>query len=298
MIRAAVKNTMGMTMDRSQILKWMREHLVDVPVKHMAYQFETNGLADFSERSGSADRVQAEESQAQRAREMMETHKVCFAGKESLNTLLCVVYSKLSVCQIIHAANAESEVKNRLSHAFVLRFGDVFLLLLTGGAYQRFPLASCMQNGKHTSAYIYLNLKESCWAPYLGSPRMKKQKRFQTLSQATVSGVNILSVLWRRAALLERNTDAGKCHIYRQPPAKALTVKQGVPAAGLQDGEGSAPSSSADPDGWVWEIEHFAEQFAQSSAGAVDSPEEKLLVAEEPPAAAVAAPPSDAAARA
>jgi len=133
----------------------------------------------------------------------------------------------------------------------------------------------------------------------LGSPRMKKQKRFQTLSQATVSGVNILSVLWRRAALLERNTDAGKCHIYRQPPAKALTVKQGVPAAGLEeDGEGSAPSSSAAPDGWVWEIEQFAEQFAQSSAGAVYSPEEKLLVAEEPPAAAVAAPPSDAAARA
>ena len=238
MIWTAAQNTMGTTMDRAQLMRFLREHLADFPVPYIADMFEKNGCADEKQ---CPDRVKAADDQAKRAREVMESHQVCFDSKQSMNTLLVVFSSPLSVSRLMRAAYADTDERNRISHVFIIRLGDVFLLLLTGSTYQRFPLAKFMCAGEHASAYLYLNLKEACWAPYntvaptlqhvLMPPKTKKQKRFQTLSQATLSGLHVLSVFWRRAALLQVNaknplpggfTPVEQHYIYKQPRVERL----------------------------------------------------------------------------
>jgi len=210
-----------------------------------------------------------------------------------MNTLLCALYSPLEVSRLLRAAYADTDNSNRLAHVFVLRVGKVFLLLLTASPYKRFPLDWFMCNGQHTSAYMWLNLKEACWEPYVNqavtcaaatstaatpaaalNPVNKKQRTWQQLSAATVSGLHILSVFWRRANVLSVDPPpalaadtAGAApvlnHVYVQPPTQAVAVA----------GEDGAP------DAWILKVESFAEQFTNSTP---DTQSPAVLVVEEP----------------
>ena len=278
-----------------ETMRWLREHLADFPVPEMAYQFEFNGNADAHQRiSHLPDEIlRADELRKKRAQAVLDTYTGNFDGREGMNTLLCALYSPLAVSRLLRAAYADTDNSNRLAHVFVLRVGEVFLLLLTASPYKRFPLDRFMCNGQHTSAYMWLNLKEVCWEPYVNQavtpaaatpaaatpaaapkPVRKKQRTWQQLSAATVSGLHILSVFWRRADVLSANPPpalaadtAGAApvlnHVYVQPPIQALAVA----------GEEGAP------DAWILKVESFAEQFTNST------PETRslaVLVVEEP----------------
>jgi hypothetical protein len=273
-----------------ETMRWLREHLADFPVPEMAYQFEFNGKVDAHERiSHLPDEIlRADELRKKRAQAVLDTYTGGFDGREGMNTLLCALYSPLAVSRLLRAAYADTDNSNRLAHVFVLRVGEVFLLLLTASPYKRFPLDRFMCDGEHTSAYMWLNLKEACWKPYVNQavtpaaapkPARKKQrtweqKTWQQLSAATVSGLHILSVFWRRADVLSVNLPpalaadtAGAApvlnHVYVQPPTQAVAVA----------GEDGAP------DAWILKVESFAEQFTNSTP---DTQSPAVLVVEEP----------------
>ena len=96
----------------------------------------------------------------------MESHQVGFDGTQSKNMLLVVFSSPLSVSRLMRAAYADTDERNRLSHVFIIRLSDVILLLLTGSTYQQFPRAKFTCAEQQSSAYLYLDLKEACWATH------------------------------------------------------------------------------------------------------------------------------------
>lgn len=276
-----------MTMTTPKVMCWLREHLVDFPIPYMANQLEQNGCADF--KAGSAlvrDHIQATEDQAKRAQGVLDAFQAGFDGKEGMNTLLCVLYSPQAVSSLVRAAYADADDSNRLAHVFVLRVGEVFIMLLTASPYKRFPLEQFMKLGEHTSAFMWVNLKEACWEPYTTTdslavvlkPAKKKQKVWQQLSHATLCGLHVLSVLWRRAvrfpAVPAVQAGVGAVmnhHVYVQPPQKALTVVDGD------------DQPTVAPDAWVLEIERFADQFTNSPSSntVVEAPLPPPLVVDE-----------------
>jgi hypothetical protein len=285
-----VKNTRGSTMNVTETMRWLWEHLVDFPNPYIAKQFQQNGCADCNERIALLpdQRLQAEEDRKKRAQGVLDTCQVGFDGREPMNTLMCVLYSPNAVSKLVRAAYDDADDSNRLAHVFVLRVGEVFLLLLTASPYKRFPLDTFMRVGDHTSAYMWLNLKEKCWEPYsLKSAKKKKQKCWQQLSQATVSGLHILSVFWRRSAIqvlpppavagvADGTVSVMQHHVYVKPPQTSLTVVQhDVPVATGGDGE-DAPTV-APPDAWVLEVERFANQFAAPLVDEVEVVETEVV---------------------
>jgi hypothetical protein len=281
-----------------ETMRWLREHLADFPVPDIAYKFEFNGKADAHERIPRQlpdEIILADEWRKERAQAVLDTYRGGFDGRDGMNTLLCALYSPLAVSRLVRAAYADTDNSNRLAHVLVLRVGKVFLLLLTASPYKRFPLDRFMSKGQETSAYMWLNLKEACWEQYVNqnvtcaaatpaatTPSAalkrvrKKQKTWQQLSAATVSGLHILSVFWRRAGVMPVNPPpalaaetAGVApalnYVYVQPPPQALAVA----------GEDGAP------DAWILKVESFAEQFTQSTPD-TQSPtvlvEEKTIV--------------------
>jgi len=294
--RASSKHPTGTAMTVKEMtvqetMRWLREHLADFPVPDMAYQFEFNGKADAHERiSHLPDEIlQANEWRKERAQAVLDTYTGGFDGREGMNTLLCALYSPLAVSMLVRAAYADTDNRNRLAHVFVLRVGEVFLLLLTASPYKRFPLDWFMSKGQETSAYMWLNLKEACWeqsTPAAATPAAalkpvrKKQKTWQQLSAATVSGLHILSVFWRRAGVMPVNPPpalaaetAGVApalnYVYVQPPPQALAVA----------GEDGAP------DAWILKVESFAEQFTNIPP---ETQSPAVLVVEEPVVAPMA----------
>jgi hypothetical protein len=303
---APATNTGGSTMNVLQTMRWLQDHLVDFPISDIVNQFEQNGCVDCNERSALLpDRLQAEEDQKKRAQGVLDTFLVGFDGREPMNTLLCVLYSPLAVSKLVRAAYDHADVSNRLAHVFVLRLGEVFLLLLTASPYKRFPLDWFMRVGEHTSAYMWLNLKEACWEPYSLKPtKKKKHKTWQQLSQATVSGMHVLSVFWRRsagphparpavAAVTDGVAPVMDYHVYVKPPQKDPTVVQhDIPAATGGDGE-DAPIVEPD-DAWVLEVERFADQFVaprldEAAAVETEAAEDAPLPPPVEPAVAVEA---------
>lgn len=285
----------SMTMTVPMVMQWLREHLADFPLPYIANQFEKNGRVDFNERSALIpDRVQSEEDQKKRAQGVLDAFLAGFDGREGMNTLLCVLYSPLAVSSLVRAAYADTADSNRLAHVFVLRVGEVFILLLTASPYKRFPLDKFMKVGEHTSAFMWVNIKEACWEPYskaastlagVQTPKKKKQKVFLQLSQVTLCGLHILSVFWRRAAVAPVlpppvSEDAGGegGFVYVQPPQK-LTAVDHVPTATVPTatGEDAEDAPTVVPDAWVLKIERFADQFTDSTCS--------NTVAEAPPPA-------------
>jgi hypothetical protein len=302
---APATNTGGSTMNVLQTMRWLQDHLVDFPISDIVNQFEQNGCVDCNERSALLpDRLQAEEDQKKRAQGVLDTFLVGFDGREPMNTLLCVLYSPLAVSKLVRAAYDHADVSNRLAHVFVLRLGEVFLLLLTASPYKRFPLDWFMRVGEHTSAYMWLNLKEACWEPYSLKPtKKKKHKTWQQLSQATVSGMHVLSVFWRRsagphparpavAAVTDGVAPVMDYHVYVKPPQKDPTVVQhDIPAATGGDGEVALIVA---PDAWVLEVERFADQFVaprldEAAAVETEAAEDAPLPPPVEPAVAVEA---------
>jgi len=238
-----------------ETMKWIREHLADFPVPDIAYKFEFNGKADIHERIQRQlpdEIILADELRKERAQAVLDTYTGAFDGREGMNTMLCVLYSPPAVSRLLRAAYADTDNSNRLAHVLLLRVGKVFLLLLTASPYKRFPLDWFMSKGQETSAYMWLNLKEACWEQYVNQdvtcaaatpaattpsaalkPVRKKQKTWQQLSAATISGLHILSVFWRRAGVMSS--------IYVHPPTQAVAV--------------------AGEDAWILKVESFAEQF-------------------------------------
>jgi hypothetical protein len=236
---SAVKYTGGSKMNILKLMEWLREHLADFPIPSIAEQFKLNGQADSD--ALLLDKIEADECMMKRAKEMSGTYHEESKGREAMNTVLCVLYSPQAVSKLIRAAFDDADGSNRLTHVFVLRVGEAFLLLLTASSTKRLPLDKFMSNGEHTSAYMWLNLKEKCWEPYSQNPtKKKKHKCWQTLSQETISGIHILCVMWRRC----KDTN----YVYVKPPPT---------------------NGDTHSDAWVVEVERFADHFTFAKTDAV-----------------------------
>ena len=175
-----------------------------------------------------------------------------------MNTLLCVLYSALSVYNLMQKVRAND---NSFAHILMLRCAGVYLVLMTDvDPRKRFPLDAIMRVGDYTSAYLWLNLKAekdpetgkkfTCWESRSNSPGVAarnatrlavgvptkpvKEKQFTKVNAATTSGMHILAVLWMMAT----DSAAGQKAKYKYvQPHKALTTAGG----GLGVDSGTAP---------------------------------------------------------
>jgi hypothetical protein len=246
-----------------------REHLSDFPFAGITDSFAENWHRDVAE-SVWPDQMKADKKRGKRAHEMWRTFEESFIGKESMNTLLCIIYSPNEVSKLVQHV---SENGVCLAHVLVLRDGGAFLLLLTDVDPQKqFPLAQFMRGGVHTSAFLWVNLKEAFWESHsktmtlvaVAPTKALQAKQLTKVSEATVSGMHILAVMWMRAKELVAvaaggatlGTDAQGApaaplpvnHVYVQP-------NKALPTAG--DGVGADATTAP----WVLEIQAFVDVF-------------------------------------
>jgi hypothetical protein len=243
-------------------LEWLREHLADFPFPRMADRFAKNWRADVTE-SALPGREKACKARKDRANRVWQASMEGFNWKEPMNTLLCVLYTPQSVAGLVRDVNANS---NSIAHILVLRLPGVFLVLLTDAdPRKRFPLDSVMRIGNYTSAYLWLNLKSgedqkqfACWESHSKTPTLAvvpakavKAKPFVRVSDATVSGMHILALVWMRAWVYAAGAaENGKVrHVHVQPNKAPTTAGGGVVGVDAT----TAP--------WVLEVQAFARQF-------------------------------------
>ena len=137
-------------------LEWLREHLAGYPFHNIADAFARNWRKDIAEQSA-LNRQQSALNRQKRAHQVWATSLKCFEGTESMNTLLCVLYSALSVYNLMQKLRAN---ENSFEHILLLRCNAMYLVLMTAvDPRKRFPLDAFMRVGDYTSAYLWLNIK-------------------------------------------------------------------------------------------------------------------------------------------
>jgi hypothetical protein len=238
-------------------LEWLTEHLVSFPFPHITDLFAENWRTDVAERERALKR--------DRAYRVWATSRESLTGKDPMNTLLCVFYAITDVVSMIKLVREMYANGSSIAHILVLLYGKVFLVLFTDvDPNARFPLDRIMRHGVHTSAYLWLNLKESCWESHIKAPttlavvptKAVKAKPFVKVSDVTLSGMHILAVLWSK--VWKRAAGAGENgrvrHVHVQPSKSLGTMG------------GGSVDATAIP--WVLEIEAFARQFGWGAAPA------------------------------
>ena len=252
-------------------LEWLREHLAGYPFQHIADAFAENWRKDITEKSA-LNRKQSAINRQLRAHEAWASSLECFDGTESMNTLLCVLFSAVSVYNLTRDVCLQG---NSFAHFLVLKCTGVYLVLMTDAdPRKRFPLDAIMRVGDYTSTYLWLNLKAekdpetgkkfTCWESRSSSPgfaarnatrlaavvptKPVKEKQFTKVNEATTSGMHILAVLWMMAT----DSAAGQKAMYKyvQPHQALTTSGSGIGDSG---GEFTAP--------WALEIKEWAGQW-------------------------------------
>ena len=157
-------------------MAWLVDHMVDFPYKDLLATFQENGRLDVCDSALGNQRVWSAEARKERAHDMWVKNLSYFDGRDGMNTLVAVLHSPLSVSTLVRAV--EADATDLVAHILVVRIGGVFLLLLTDKrATKRFPVDWFMRIGDHTSAYLWLNLKEACWDKFAALTRVVEVRR-------------------------------------------------------------------------------------------------------------------------
>jgi hypothetical protein len=163
-------------------LAWLVDHMVDFPYKDMLTAFKKNGQLDVSESASASHRVRAAEARKDRAQDAWVKNLSYFDGRDGMNTLVAVLHSPLSVSTLVRAVQADAT--DLVTHVLVVRIGGVFLLLMTDGRpAKRFPVDWFMRIGDHTSAFMWLNVKDTCWDKFLSLTQAVEARRLRQLAR-------------------------------------------------------------------------------------------------------------------
>jgi hypothetical protein len=226
----------------------LRYHLVDYPYQDMVTRFCHNAECDIGE-SSMEDRLNAASIRRKRAHRVWAKSKDRFQGREAMNTLMCILYSPSSVNSLVNAAHEEKV--ERPGHIMVMRFGGAFIVLLSDSLpSSRFPLEWFLHRGDHTSAWLWMNLKDNCWLRHrdvvssmvftpttTGIPLEVSTAHVQNVevfdpwpkvSEVTQTGIHMLQFLRVKArefAEEDVTTDTKICHIYLRPYPKTTDSK-------------------------------------------------------------------------
>jgi hypothetical protein len=151
----------------------LSEHLIDLPHEDIVSRFSVNGHADVVE-SLLADRNNAAKNRRKRAARMMSNHMQHYEmGREAMNTLLCVLYSPAAVGEFMRSVFKDKDEDP--AHVLVLRFGCAFVVLMSDSRYmKRFSMEWFMRIGDHTSAFVWMNIKDVCWDRLRETSRVSK----------------------------------------------------------------------------------------------------------------------------
>lgn len=163
-------------------LAWLVDHMVDFPYKDMLTAFKKNGQLDVSESASASHRVRAAEARKDRAQDAWVKNLSYFDGRDGMNTLVAVLHSPLSVSTLVRAVQADAT--DLVTHVLVVRIGGVFLLLMTDGRpAKRFPVDWFMRIGDHTSAFMWLNVKDTCWDKFSSLTQAVEARRLRHLAR-------------------------------------------------------------------------------------------------------------------
>jgi hypothetical protein len=199
-------------------------HMELFPYPIVLRQFENNGLADITE-SASADRVKASKDRRKRANHMWDMYHVGYHGsRDPLNTLVSVFYQIDSLVQFLESMRDHTH--EFLSNLLVVRMSGVFVVIMTDvRPMGRYPGDWFLRIGDHTSAFMWVNLKDACWLRYTsddtagsaascvqqeGSKKRKtsflctfsKKPVWTKMSDSTVAGMSVLAHVWRSIQLM------------------------------------------------------------------------------------------------
>ncbi|KAJ1467154.1 hypothetical protein T484DRAFT_1756091, partial [Baffinella frigidus] len=251
-------------------------HLVDFPYADMVGRFCDNARCDAIE-SLIPGRFEAAILRRKRAHRVWLKTMHRFQGRGAMNTLMCVLYSPSAVCSIVRAAQGKRE---HPGHVMVLRLGGVFVVLITDSSpTARLSLDWFIRRGDHTSAYMWMNLKESCWLRHRDVPSamhstlnpepvdtpmgvLPKQVQnvdvfdpWSKITEPTAAGMHFLKFLRVKAEELSQEgalDGTGDCHMYIRPGSFTR------PSNNSKE-EADVPDLS---DGWGSYIERFVGKFA------------------------------------
>ena len=204
-----------------------------------------------------------------------------------MNTLMCVLYDATAVRSFMKAVydyGTEHDYGHeRLAHILVVRHEAMFIIFATAALHtRRLPLDWLLRQGFHTSAVLWLNIKQRSWDERFNgemgfatraNQRRKTSKAPERTSDMTVTGMHFIAFLHK---------------ICRQRPSTAPNpehssiaiegIKAPTPAAVLQqfvhvrphnvqltadeDERQTGPcSSTAVDDGWCQKIKAFTDTF-------------------------------------
>ena len=247
-------------------------HLVDFPYVDMVSRFCDNARCDVEE-SLLPDKDEAAVRRKTRSQRVWSKVMDRFSGRDAMNTLLCVLYSPIAVSTLVRAAHDDKE--EFPGHIMVLRLGGIFIILMTdSNTNARFSLDWYLRRGEHTSAFIWLNIKESCWhrhrdvlsaMPSVDASGLvvntenvtQNTEKYETLSkvsEVTMAGIHFLKFLRTKAEDLSKVAaiNATFCsHMYIQPYTRSTTGKS------FKRG-GATPVS----DKWCVDMDKFVSLFA------------------------------------
>ena len=257
-----------------QMVASLAYHLIDFPYADMVSRFGDNARCDIME-SSHTDRVEAATLRTKRAQRVWKKSMDRFEGRGAMNTLLCILYSPMAVCSLVTSCHTEQT--ERPGHIMVLRLGGVFIVLMMDSSpSSRFSLQWFMHRGNHTSAFMWFNLKESCWLRHRGvtssmlstpntkadlQPPGKMPKHIQEVdtidswakvSECTMVGIHFLKYMRTKAEELAQEgaiAGTGRCHIYLRPFPVNLKM---------------AKSTESVSDEWCKHIDEFVHSFDKS----------------------------------
>ena len=250
----------------------LHHHLVDFPYADMVARFCQNAKCD-AEESFLPDKIQAAVNRQKRSQRVWTKVMDRFNGRDAMNTLLCVLYSPIAVSTLVRAAHDDK--KEFPGHIMIMRLGGVFIVLITdSNANGRFSLDWYLRRGQHTSAFIWLNIKESCWYRHRDVPSamptvdgselevnttrsVQNVEKFETLSkvsEVTIAGIHFLKFLRAKAedySDVVTKTGPIGYHLYLMPYTRTTTGKS------FKIG-GTTPVS----DKWCVDVDKFVSRFA------------------------------------
>jgi hypothetical protein len=281
------------------VMSSINAHLSSFPHSIVVTEFEKNGIADVEE-SAWPDRALASKNRRQRAADMWTMYERGFYGsREPLNTLVCVMYEMSSVSSFMRSIR--SYTHEFLSNILVVRMAGIFVIVMTDvRAQQRYPGDWLLSTGDHTSAFLWVNLKDACWLRYTtpnpvvssvsgGSSKKRdkgptgvfpKQLIWTKMSDVTVAGMHVLSFIWKRIETMMGATgvvppsNAGVSsssvfHIHVRPyielpsgcNSKNVDGNMGVD---MDEASGASNTGGVRCTTWCEEIVQFVEQFKYS----------------------------------
>ena len=278
----------GQALETIALLPWQLAHFPDSIIVD---QFEANGRADISE-SSSKDKVAVGMDRIARAQSLWGQFNFKFKcnGRDAMNTMMCVLYDATAVQSFMKAVydygTEHDDGHERLAHVLVVRHGPVFVIFATAALHtRRLPLDWLLCQGFHTSAFLWLKIKQRSWDKRfnddMGFATWAKQRRKtstapERMSDMTITGMHFLAFLHK--VYRQRPSTPPNPKPSTAPNSKIEVVKAPTPAAVVQqyvyvkphnvqltadeDARRTGPcSSTAVDDGWCQEIQAFTDTF-------------------------------------